>query len=167
MAKKLPKPFSRPSVDLERHGKTWKTIPAKDVEPGFNVADIGLIEFVDSRKTLDDLHGHPARVNRGVERSSVVDDGGLDAAGELVATETTRDVRRGQSGFVGSVLLRVPQLLTEGEDPDQHRDEEERDDQHADRNGAGGLAELMVTFEEWVVPIVSRAPAVAYLGKRS
>ena len=50
MAKKLPKPFSRPSVDLERHGKTWKTIPAKDVEPGFNVADIGLIEFVERGK---------------------------------------------------------------------------------------------------------------------
>lgn len=42
-----PKPFSRPSISLGKHGKVWSDVPAKDLQPGDIVAGVGLLESVD------------------------------------------------------------------------------------------------------------------------
>lgn len=45
-APKLPKPFSRPSVDLDRHTKVWRDIYPEDLDDGDLVVDCGTVEEV-------------------------------------------------------------------------------------------------------------------------
>lgn len=44
MAKRLPKPFKRPSIDLGGPHKAWKNIPVTDVRVGDIVSDVGLVQ---------------------------------------------------------------------------------------------------------------------------
>lgn len=41
-----PKPFQRPSIDLDRYRRVWREIYPEDIEDGDNVRDFGVVEDV-------------------------------------------------------------------------------------------------------------------------
>ena len=50
--------FSRPGVDLTRHGRVWKKIPVSEVRPGDRVADFGFVQEImwdDSRYQVNSV----------------------------------------------------------------------------------------------------------------
>lgn len=50
-----PKPFARPSLNLTRSLRVWGEIPAREVEVGDIVADLGLVHEVEHSPTLSVL----------------------------------------------------------------------------------------------------------------
>jgi hypothetical protein len=55
-----PAPFQRPGVDLDRHGRKWDTVLAKDLQDGDVIKDRGLVKtvwpFTDPDYEVDEIH---------------------------------------------------------------------------------------------------------------
>lgn len=41
-----PPPFKRPAIDMDRHGRVWKTVLASELSEGDVVQDRGLVEYL-------------------------------------------------------------------------------------------------------------------------